>query len=416
MSPLLLLACVHPTPPAAGGCEEPPTPEPFDATAAWDELEEALREVYAYLEREDLDVEGLLARTRERATAAPDAASFRAIALHATYAFTDPHLLVGPLTDDDANVWPTSGDLALTWDEGHLVVVDVRSDSSAAAAGIRPGAELVTADGQPARDRIEALWDGLVPDPSPAQWAYAATVVANGRRTGTRTLGWGDGSTTVLDNPRDLARAVSERPPLDKRVVDGVCVIRFHNSLGRDETIGAFDEAVTGCDGVVIDLRNTPSGGNTDVARAIIGHFVDEPRPYQVHEIPAVERQTTVPRHFVEYAFPRAPRIPGRLAVLGGRWTGSMGEGLVIGLQAAAGARTFGTGLADLLGALYTFELERSDAVLELGGEALFRVDGLPREDFVPDVVFEAGEPLGGADPVEEAALAWVRTPPSAPR
>ncbi|MCA9489918.1 MAG: hypothetical protein KC621_08340 [Myxococcales bacterium] len=412
---LALLACVHPAPPATGACEEP-APAPFDAQAAWDELEETLREVYAYLERDDLDVEGLLARTGERAVVAPDPPAFRALAHHATFAFTDPHLLVGPLTDDDPNVWPTSGDLALTWDEGHFVVVDVRTDSAAAAAGIRPGAELVSVDGESVRSRVEALWDGLVPEPSPAQWAYAATAVANGRRVGSRELGWADGSTTTLANPRDLARAVSERPPLDKRVVDGICVLRFQNSLGRDETIGAFDEAVAGCDGVVIDLRNTPSGGNTDVARAIIGHFVDEPRPYQVHEIPAVERETTVPRHFVEYAMPRAPRIPGRLAVLGGRWTGSMGEGLVIGLQAAAGARTFGTGLADLLGALHSFELERSGAVIELGGEALFRVDGLPREDFVPDVMFEAGEATTEGDPVADAALAWVRSPPSAPR
>lgn len=43
------------------------------------------------------------------------------------------------------------------------------------------------------------------------------------------------------------------------------------------ETITAIDEAfgrAAGLDGLVIDLRNTPSGGNTDVARALLGHLV----------------------------------------------------------------------------------------------------------------------------------------------
>ena len=36
---------------------------------------------------------------------------------------------------------------------------------------------------------------------------------------------------------------------------------------------------------LVIDLTDTPSGGNTSVARAIMSWFVDRPRSYQVHKV-----------------------------------------------------------------------------------------------------------------------------------
>ncbi|MFY0536924.1 hypothetical protein [Nannocystis pusilla] len=98
--------------------------------------------------------------------------------------------------------------------------------------------------------------------------------------------------------------------PLSVEVRERVAIVRFNNALDRQETITAFDAAIreyAEVEAMILDLRNTPSGGNTDVARGIIGHFVREARPYQVHEIPAVVRSTTVPRRFVEYVLPRAP-------------------------------------------------------------------------------------------------------------
>ena len=44
----------------------------FDAVAAWDEFEELLRGRYAYIERDDVDVEAQLARSKELAAQATD--------------------------------------------------------------------------------------------------------------------------------------------------------------------------------------------------------------------------------------------------------------------------------------------------------------------------------------------------------
>jgi len=95
--------------------------------------------------------------------------------------------------------------------------------------------------------------------------------------------------------------------------------------------------------------------------------------------------------------------------VLSGHWTGSMGEGLVIGLDAAADALTIGSNMADLLGALTNVTLEKSGARMDLGTETLFHVNGTPREDYIADIPLESADrDAQGADPAMESALAYL--------
>ena len=94
---------------------------------------------------------------------------------------------------------------------------------------------------------------------------------------------------------------------------------------------------------LVLDLRDTASGGNTIVARAVLGWFVARPTCYQIHNLPAEERATGVARQWIEQVLPRpGKRHRGPVTVRVGRWTGSMGEGLALGLD-AIGARVEGS-------------------------------------------------------------------------
>ncbi|WP_287011748.1 hypothetical protein [Brevundimonas sp.] len=70
------------------------------------------------------------------------------------------------------------------------------------------------------------------------------------------------------------------------------------------------------------------------------------------------------------------PGAPGGLSV-----TGSMGEGLAVGLD-ALGARVTGCPMAGLLGAIYDLPLERSGLTSKLPAERLSTVSGVPREAF----------------------------------
>ena len=146
-------------------------------------------------------------------------------------------------------------------------------------------------------------------------------------------------------------------------------------------------------------LRDTPSGGNTSVARGLMGHFVDHDRPYQMHVIPYEARVLGPPRKFVEYVTPYGAHYTCRVYVAGGRWTGSMGEGLMIGFE-AIGATTVGSELAHLLGALSNEKIDGSAAKIDIGTEQLFTVTGVPRAAFRPQVYLPRAERDEAGDPV----------------
>jgi C-terminal processing protease CtpA/Prc len=154
-----------------------------------------------------------------------------------------------------------------------------------------------------------------------------------------------------------------------------------------------------------MDLRDTPSGGNSSVARGLMGRLVTTQRPYQRHEYPAEYRDSGVQRIWVEYVAPRGMPVTVPVIVLVGGWTGSMGEGLAIGLHSAIGAPVWGRPMAHLQGALGETQLAHSGIAVRVPNEKLFTVDGSPREAFVPEAVALTAE-TAEADPLLSAAVA----------
>ena len=104
-------------------------------------------------------------------------------------------------------------------------------------------------------------------------------------------------------------------------------------------------------------------------------------------------------RKFVEYVAPFGQRYMGKVYVAGGRWTGSMGEGTMIGFD-AIGATTVGSDFAHLLGALSNETIDASAARVDIGTEQLFTVTGLPREDYRPQLYLPQAERTLAGDPV----------------
>ncbi|AXK43630.1 S41 family peptidase [Erythrobacter aureus] len=393
--------------------------EAFDASAAWDEFEQLLRGKYAYIDRDDIDVEAQLDRSRALAAEAADEVELRSIFHRTALTFMDPHLIVGPFADTDYAIVMTAADLDAQFVAGRAVITDVRRGSPAFEAGIRPGDIIAEVDGAAPDLAARLPFGDVLPEPTVAQLDYGLMLAVNGKRAGSRHLKVispdQQARAVELRSTRDWANSLRGREPVELEFVGkdrDIAILRPLNSLGNNETITAFDGALekaikAGAKALILDLRDTPSGGNTEVGRSIIGHFVTEVSPYQMHRIPALEREFTVPRQFVEYVFPRGPHYAGPVAVLHGRWTGSMGEGVVIGMDAAApNAVTIGSDMGDLLGALWNFTLEKSHARVDLGGEAMFHVDGTPREDYVADIpVTPADSTPNGSDPAVAAAL-----------
>jgi carboxyl-terminal processing protease len=201
----------------------------------------------------------------------------------------------------------------------------------------------------------------------------------------------------------------AEAPLTYSELSSGIGSIRFQDSLGESETIAAFDRALAQFREVralIIDLRNTPGGGNTSVARGVLGRFVNREVPYQKHSLPSEERETGVHRSWLELVSPRGPSVFERpVAVLVDHWTGSMGEGLAIGFDATGGATVVGTPMAGLLGATDHLQLPNTGIGVNVPAERLYHVNGTPREAYQPAVAVDVTAAAPGVDPFIAAAL-----------
>lgn len=299
----------------------------------------------------------------------------------------DHHALTGSSFKDDWAIVPTYADLWIVPSARGYMVDAVKDGSPAARAGIKAGDRLIKVDSIPIDSAITSFWASTVLQPNAEQAAYAARVLAAGRRDRARNLTFAtrDGDRSVI--LESLYRAVVDRPPISIAVQDGVTTIRLNNSLGETSTIPHFDQAMAAIKSeapIIIDLTDTPSGGTTSVARAIMSWFVRRPTPYQMHQLPAEERETGITRQWVEFVVPREGKYhAGPVQVRVGRWTGSMGEGIAAGFM-AIGKEVCGGAMSGLKGAVYDFDLPNSGLRIKIPAERVFTVDGTPRQNLRP--------------------------------
>lgn len=320
---------------------------------------------------------------------------------NAAAALADHHAILGVNLADSHALVPSGADIWAFWRGDRLIVEDVRQGSPASGP-VLPGVEITGISGRPVKDAIAAFYGTPFGALDPEARDYAARVLLAGRRDRPRQF-------AIEGEPVELPvySGESHRAPLSLTATpDRYAHIRFHDSLGRTETIAAFDAALKearGAPGLIIDLRDTPSGGNSLVARGVLGRFVKAETPYQRHELVEEKRAHGIKRSWVEYVSPRGERWTAPVVVLVSRWTGSMGEGLAIGFDATGAGTVIGTEMAGLQGAIYDFDLPGGITV-KLPAERLFHVDGTPREDFAPPVLLERSEGKAGL----EAAQTWL--------
>jgi hypothetical protein len=364
------------------GAGESPTP---DYAADARSIERLVNEDYAYPERFEGGRMPLSAKLRAEAEQVDTREELIRYAERALTALADHHAITGASLADSWGLVPSYSDL---WIEPDFTITAVREGSPAAGAGIKPGDRLEAVGGVPIAQAVEMFWADLGLPVTPERAGYAARVLAAGRRNAPRNLTIMRGAEArELDLPNLYAVQPHGREPLTVTQTPSSVTIRFNDSLGDSETIAAFDAAMAEAPqraAVILDLTDTASGGNTSVARAIMGWFVTKPTNYQVHSLPAEERQTGVARQWIEQVLPRPGKHhAGKVTVRVGRWTGSMGEGLALGFD-AIGARVDGGPMAGLLGAIYDYNLEQSGLTIKFPVERLSHVNGTPREQFVP--------------------------------
>lgn len=323
----------------------------------------------------------------------------------------DPHAHLGVNTASSPRLVPSGTDLWAEWQDERAVITAVRVGSEAEQAGLLRGMEIVSINGQPVRDIVrDRLPSALrAPDPAANDWALRAALAGHHDSPVRVTVKSGDEMETfafqpgLTDRPEDLLTA--------KILAGNIGYVHVHNALEDTALIAAWDSALAALrdtGGLVIDLRDTPSGGDTTVARAILSRLISKEQPYQRHEFSAEERRYGVKRIWVEYVAPRGPITYDRPVVaLVGRWTGSMGEGLAIGLDGMQRATIIGTQMAGLRGAKGDTTLPHTGLKVSIPVERLYHIRGMPREEFVPTLPAQSSE--SSTDPTFQAALEYFK-------
>lgn len=358
-------------------------------TSDFDDLLASLRENYAYTQKKRIDWTRIgnvyrpqLARVRTRA----DFVSFLERVLDELY---DNHTSLNTNLQSSPRLVPTGLDVWAEWIEGRAVITQLRNGFSAEQAGLKVGMEIISINGAPIKQAASLRLPRAlkVVNTDARHWALrsvlagthdrARTIVAKNKR--------GVASVFQLDQPTHTTVDHYEYvPKVDWKMMSHQIGYIKINDLISQEIVAQFDSALDhlrGSRGLILDLRDIPRGGNTDVAEPILGRLVERKMGYQL----------VVPLREAAYVKPVVPKgtwtYKKPIVVLVNRWTGSMGEGMAIGLDAMKRATIVGTRMAGLNGGIFNMQLPNTKIGVTYAGERLNHLNGTPREDFVPPVL-----------------------------
>jgi hypothetical protein len=344
---------------------------------------ESVRDGYAYWDRAPCNWSAVPRAYAADLAAVKDEIGFIRLLERVIAELCDNHASLGTNLDDSFRLVPSGTDVRVEARSNGIYITDLRYGSSE----LKRGDRILGIGGQPIHAALASVWPRTVPKGSLVAKTCCANVLLAGRHNQPR----------LVQTPRGKFELESaERGPAGPGLVrfdnqKPVSHIRPADSLGNNELIAEFDKYMpflTGGEGLILDLTDTPGGGNTTVARAILGWFVNKEMPYQRHENPSELRQFGVRRFWTEWVAPRPGKFyGGPLCVLVNGWTGSMGEGIAIALQGMGRAKLVGMPMAGLLGAISRDETPVAKIPFFFPTERLSRLDGTPREKCLPDVM-----------------------------
>lgn len=366
----------------------------FDAKASWQDFVQVVEDNYAYLDTAPVDWPALKQHYSKQVIVIKNEEEFVDFLQVIKQFFIDPHFNVSPLNSNDFSVTPTGSDIWVAQHADKFVIERIKADSAASNSKLSVGDTVTHVDGRSITEVINTVFNYTTFPLTNDHKEWAVNVALGGYRNQPREVSTiaqnGDVVTVNLAPSYEAINALKESSMLVVKEIDDLGYIRFNNNLGDSNTVSAFTQAIeelAHTKGLVIDLRNTPSGGNTGVAEPILGHFVDRKTAYQRYQLQTAQQNYQDATLQTAYIQPTAPYYNKPVVVLAGRWTGSMGEGMTIGFDVIGAKAIVGEPMADLLGGISQFTLPNSSITVELGFERLYHVNGTYREDFVPQSV-----------------------------
>ncbi|MFI5131368.1 MAG: S41 family peptidase [Chitinophagales bacterium] len=346
---------------------------------------------------------------------------FVAVLEKALYEIYDHHAILNTNTKSSQRLVPSGTDMWAEYINGKPVIVEARKGFGAAACGIIAGMEIIEINDKPVNDAVEAFLPKSLTTNDVEARNFVLRILLAGNHIqprkfslkykGTTKDYFPDKNGPTPDNWKYLSI-------IESKQIGTVGYIRINDCLYDNSLIPAFDsvmEAMKKTTALIIDLRETPSGGNTTVARAILGWFTDKEKFYQKHEYYFEEKATGVKRSWEEIISPRKGKYYAKpLVILCDHWTGSIAEGITIGFDALQRPKTkiIGTAMARLNGAVYSYQMPNSKINFSFPAERLYHINGPPREKYLPAILLDLTnkQESSPTDIFIERALIYFRT------
>jgi len=365
------------------------SPEQF--ASDFDYMWSTLRDTYAYFDKKETDWNKVRELYRPMLADVKSRSDFVTLLEKVLDELYDNHTSLNTNLKTSSRLVPTGLDVWTEWRNGRAVITQLRKGFSAEQAGLRVGMEIVSINGVPVeRASAQRLPKSLKAISVEARnWALRAVfagthdqpriIVAKNQRGAAAAYRLDLPTHTTGDNYHYIPKVEWKMLPR------GIGYIKI-NDLISTEIVLQFDTAlsrVKASRGLILDIRDIPRGGNTDVAEPIMGRLIDHRMGYQ----------EVVPLHEPKYIREVSPKgnwsYKAPIVVLVDRWTASMGEGIAIGLDGMKRATIVGTRMAGLNGGIFNHELPKTKIGVSYPGERLNQINGTPRENFVPPVLVD---------------------------
>jgi len=370
---------------------------------------QTLTDNYCYFDKKHIDWAKLKPAYDAQIDTVTGRPGFVSVLERAIYELYDHHCGLRTNNKTSRRLVPTAADIWAEYHDGKPVVVEVRKGFSAEKVGIRVGMEVISISDVPVSEAIKPFLSHVVNDESKS---FALRLALAGNHIDTRKITLKSGTQTLdfyPDKDGTTLENITYPAMVEAKVMPGnVGYLKINNYLFDNAIIAKFDSALNtlmGTKSLIIDLRETPSGGNTAVARAILGRFISKDHFYQKHELFAEEKSTGVKRSWQEIVSPRGRTYTKPLIVLADHWTGSIAEGITIAFDGMKRATVIGTQLARLNGAVDGFDLPNSKIGVNIVTERLYHINGTPREFYKPTITVNTTAQKPGNDVILNAAL-----------
>lgn len=282
---------------------------------------------------------------------------------------------------------PSGQDIFVEKINNQYIITDIRKDYKAEKSGLKIGDEIQLFQGKAIEGQLQQFLPKFTNNHTKEMYQYAINMLFAGTHDANRIMTIKRNGTSITINADSIKLSAKPALVASKQLNPTTAYIKINDALGNTNTIELFDQALDSCllyKNIIIDLTETPSGGNTTVARSIMGRFIHKALPYQQHEFDETAFQTK--RQWVEYVTPRKTQYKGNVYIMVGHWTGSMGEGMAIGFDGLKRAKIIGTGMAKLIGAVQGFTMPETNIGFQIPTERLYHINGTPRENFIPTI------------------------------